>query len=137
MNALRRQLVSAALAATLGFSVATAEERPAGSGAPMPRPRLTEPLRIKAEELARDAKASGTVTMDTFVVRESRPPNSLQNGPPGEQPTVGKFSITHGGYRLKTDGAKFSTEVGLWRHRSEEHTSELQSRFGISYAVFC
>src|ERR1043166_8126194 len=23
------------------------------------------------------------------------------------------------------------------RHRSEEHTSELQSRFGISYAVFC
>jgi len=22
-------------------------------------------------------------------------------------------------------------------HRSEEHTSELQSRFGISYAVFC
>src|ERR1043166_574740 len=25
----------------------------------------------------------------------------------------------------------------LTRHRSEEHTSELQSRFGISYAVFC
>src|ERR1043166_8116765 len=24
-----------------------------------------------------------------------------------------------------------------WRPRSEEHTSELQSRFGISYAVFC
>src|ERR1043166_3887162 len=25
-----------------------------------------------------------------------------------------------------------------WRYaRSEEHTSELQSRFGISYAVFC
>src|ERR1043166_3991494 len=23
------------------------------------------------------------------------------------------------------------------RYRSEEHTSELQSRFGISYAVFC
>src|ERR1043166_4964239 len=22
-------------------------------------------------------------------------------------------------------------------HRSEEHTSELQSRFGLSYAVFC
>src|ERR1043166_7816329 len=108
MNALRRQLVSAAPAATLGFSVATAEERPAGSGARMPRPRLTEPLRIKAEELARDAKASGTVTMDTFVVRESRPPNSIQNGPPGEQP----------GYRWKTDGAKFSTEVGLWRHIS-------------------
>src|ERR1043166_10007962 len=25
----------------------------------------------------------------------------------------------------------------LWPARSEEHTSELQSRFGISYAVFC
>src|ERR1043166_10151072 len=25
----------------------------------------------------------------------------------------------------------------LWLSRSEEHTSELQSRFGISYAVFC
>src|ERR1043166_2451391 len=24
-----------------------------------------------------------------------------------------------------------------WTTRSEEHTSELQSRFGISYAVFC
>src|ERR1043166_2158945 len=24
-----------------------------------------------------------------------------------------------------------------WENRSEEHTSELQSRFGISYAVFC
>src|ERR1043166_10187561 len=26
---------------------------------------------------------------------------------------------------------------GQRRYRSEEHTSELQSRFGISYAVFC
>src|ERR1043166_10085395 len=33
------------------------------------------------------------------------------------------------------------TRIGFWRQhfrgRSEEHTSELQSRFGISYAVFC
>src|ERR1044071_6242702 len=27
--------------------------------------------------------------------------------------------------------------VGAWHHRSEEHTSELQSRVDISYAVFC
>src|ERR1043166_5768401 len=27
--------------------------------------------------------------------------------------------------------------IGLSTVRSEEHTSELQSRFGISYAVFC
>src|ERR1043166_10310172 len=26
---------------------------------------------------------------------------------------------------------------GVEQYRSEEHTSELQSRFGISYAVFC
>src|SRR3546814_2556207 len=28
-------------------------------------------------------------------------------------------------------------EGGLYRHRSEEHTSELQSLMRISYAVFC
>src|ERR1043166_4921212 len=27
--------------------------------------------------------------------------------------------------------------IRAWARRSEEHTSELQSRFGISYAVFC
>src|ERR1043166_10339038 len=36
---------------------------------------------------------------------------------------------------------KYPTEVDdtadFHRIRSEEHTSELQSRFGISYAVFC
>src|ERR1043166_895137 len=35
-------------------------------------------------------------------------------------------------------GKKFgSAENPLLVSRSEEHTSELQSRFGISYAVFC
>src|SRR3546814_7704180 len=28
-------------------------------------------------------------------------------------------------------------EIGSWRMRSEEHTSELQSLMRISYAVFC
>src|ERR1043166_2183665 len=38
--------------------------------------------------------------------------------------------------RLPTDQP--ATDVWLIRtERSEEHTSELQSRFGISYAVFC
>src|ERR1043166_9920230 len=31
----------------------------------------------------------------------------------------------------------FAGAMGMWQFRSEEHTSELQSRFGISYAVFC
>src|ERR1043166_401232 len=47
-------------------------------------------------------------------------------------------------YRLIQKGPSFpeTLEVALDRQsgvysRSEEHTSELQSRFGISYAVFC
>src|ERR1043166_8337824 len=36
-------------------------------------------------------------------------------------------------FRVHEGAASATTE----RPRSEEHTSELQSRFGISYAVFC
>src|ERR1043166_9835751 len=35
------------------------------------------------------------------------------------------------------DGADACVDGLVDRVRSEEHTSELQSRFGISYAVFC
>src|ERR1043166_8874064 len=49
--------------------------------------------------------------------------------------------ISPGGYFLlvaKPSQRSFSSVVALSRGaRSEEHTSELQSRFGISYAVFC
>jgi len=34
-------------------------------------------------------------------------------------------------------GRTFWYAIGALYLRSEEHTSELQSRFGISYAVFC
>src|ERR1043166_224591 len=37
---------------------------------------------------------------------------------------------------IKDDAAFKAIKEGL-KDRSEEHTSELQSRFGISYAVFC
>src|ERR1043166_900726 len=45
------------------------------------------------------------------------------------------------GHPQKSDTA-FCSICGAWRgclglERSEEHTFELQSRFGISYAVFC
>src|SRR3546814_10729824 len=32
---------------------------------------------------------------------------------------------------------RFTTVEGMWRKRSEEHTSELQSLMRNSYAVFC
>src|ERR1043166_4005911 len=38
---------------------------------------------------------------------------------------------------LQTIHALVAYEYIFKDHRSEEHTSELQSRFGISYAVFC
>src|ERR1043166_10156210 len=37
----------------------------------------------------------------------------------------------------ETPGRKVVRTIGEALVRSEEHTSELQSRFGISYAVFC
>src|ERR1043166_9923249 len=39
--------------------------------------------------------------------------------------------------RPRRDRKRLSGRPALTRDRSEEHTSELQSRFGISYAVFC
>jgi len=46
------------------------------------------------------------------------------------------------GYRRKSELvsrklAPFTGIIDSILERSEEHTSELQSRFGISYAVFC
>src|ERR1043166_9778194 len=37
----------------------------------------------------------------------------------------------------RVQGVGLEVRVVPVRERSEEHTSELQSRFGISYAVFC
>src|ERR1043166_10199828 len=46
-------------------------------------------------------------------------------------PALGNFR------RRKFQRAKAAVEAFQFLGRSEEHTSELQSRFGISYAVFC
>src|SRR5213075_3580413 len=39
--------------------------------------------------------------------------------------------------RPSSASGRSSRRVPTWRPRSEEHTSELQSRLVISYAVFC
>jgi hypothetical protein len=91
---------------------------------PMLRPRLTETLRAKAEVMSQETQSSKAVSMDKFVVKESR----LSSGPPKEEQREGRFSITQGGYMLKNNGEKFSTEVGLWRHIDimEEPTVQLR-----------
>ena len=130
MNALScRWLVFAALVAALRVSVVAAEERPSDAQAPMPRPRLTDTLRVKADDLDREVEANRVVSMDKVIIRARR----LPSGPPKEQQTEGKFSIAQGGYVLKNDGAKFSTEVGLWRHIAivEDRTEALQQGTGI------
>lgn len=50
--------------------------------------------------------------MAKVVVRES----PLPSGPSKAPPLTEKFSVTQGGYFLKSRGERFSTEVGLWRH---------------------
>src|ERR1043166_3151095 len=59
-----------------------------------------------------------------------QPANPNQNGIvffPGSVPLY-KNGVLVGALGISGDGVE---------QRSEEHTSELQSRFGISYAVFC
>src|ERR1051325_11935914 len=40
-------------------------------------------------------------------------------------------------YGMKVEVATFRSDIGYADGRSEEHTSELQSPYVISYAVFC
>src|SRR3546814_7869537 len=40
-------------------------------------------------------------------------------------------------YKGSNDASRVPPEWHGWLHRSEEHTSELQSLMRISYAVFC
>jgi hypothetical protein len=113
------------LAAVSSLSTTAAEERVSSPETPKPRPRLTDSLRVKAENVAKDNASSRVVTMDKVVVREARLPSS----PVRDPQTVEKFSITKGGYLLKTEGAKFTTEVGLWRHISIiPHVDEARDR---------
>src|ERR1043166_5619862 len=63
-----------------------------------------------------------------------------------QSPSVSALLISPGSASINTGGLQqfFATaelsdgsSKDMTNTRSEEHTSELQSRFGISYAVFC
>jgi hypothetical protein len=115
------------------ISAIHADERSASAEAPKPRPRLTQTLRERAEEVPRVRQTVPTVTMDKVVVREER----LPKGPAKEPQTIGEFSATHGGYVLKKEGDKFTTEAGLWRHISvvpledERRDGNVRIRMGV------
>src|SRR3546814_6828925 len=59
--------------------------------------------------------------------RDAPSPHTLSGGQ-SKQPSIGSFG---------TPASQFGTMPRLCSHRSEEHTSELQSLMRISYAVFC
>jgi hypothetical protein len=89
-----------------------AEDPATRSQAPKPRPRITESLRLKAEDIAREADPNRSVMMDQVVVRGTR----LPSAPPKEESWGGKFFFAEGGYVFKRQGETFTTQVGLWRH---------------------
>src|ERR1043166_9886560 len=64
-----------------------------------------------------------------FFLMIRRPPRS----------TLFPYTTLFRSMTLKPCSAAFLTQLPIEDQvqRSEEHTSELQSRFGISYAVFC
>ena len=110
---LQRCLVTLVLFLGTSSQSGAAEAPIAPRGAPpLPRLRLTEALRAKAEgERQRDTDGAA-VKIEKVIVRETR----LPSGPPKEEQREGPFSITQGGYVLKNRGERFSTEIGLWRH---------------------
>src|ERR1043166_9843072 len=62
-----------------------------------------------------------------FFLMIRRPPRS----------TLFPYTTLFRSVRHYRDRCAYRRRRGCASSRSEEHTSELQSRFGISYAVFC
>src|SRR3546814_10460331 len=103
-----------------------------------------------------------TLRADTdpvYPVRKSLPQNKTQHKRPLSSDEIGKLLQDvdgHGGnYQtqcafnlmwltlarptevVEAEWSEIDLDAGLWRIRSEEHTSELQSLMRTSYAVFC
>src|SRR3546814_15738216 len=86
--------------------------------------------------------ASGTVTslLCLFFLMILRPPRSTRTDTLFPYTTLFRSAVAPGAATAPTTtspGATLSTKPGFPSHRSEEHTSELQSLMRISYAVFC
>lgn len=136
MNPLSRHRLYFGLVLATGAVVGAAEVgREPSPNVPLARPRLTDTLRAKADDIAREgAPAGGAIVLDRVIVRDRR---HLPAGPPKDQPVEGRFSPAQGGYLFKNEGAKFTTEVGLWRHidlideRSEALKQSTRIRMGL------
>src|ERR1043166_7030397 len=89
--------------------------------------------------------ASPAAAVPAFAVQTGQPCQMCHIGAFGPQLTPFGRQFKLNGYTLRA-GDTFTPPISAMavasfvhtqKDRSEEHTSELQSRFGISYAVFC
>src|SRR3546814_6874794 len=95
-----------------------------------PRPTPTDTL-VPYTTLFR---SSGTQHAGAPHPRRDPTPPSLQK----HKYFLFLFSLSSSPFSLHFFLRKSCTRLGVfWLHRSEEHTSELQSLMRISYAVFC
>src|SRR3546814_14905405 len=80
---------------------------------------------------------SYTVSYLFFFVMIRRPPRSTRTDTLFPYTTL--FRSPEFGTSYSTESSRFGATRNPWstRHRSEEHTSELQSLMRISYADFC
>src|SRR3546814_2578087 len=90
---------------------------------------LVEPAQVLAQQVqhvaGRRAHAGASSSRSATARRCASRPSALA-------------SITaHGPIAASPSGAAACTLIAIWKLRSEEHTSELQSLMRISYAVFC
>src|ERR1043166_4071446 len=95
----------------------------------------TQKRDAKAEYLA--AHIPGAVFFDINAVADHT--TELPHMLPGADQfakDVGALGIAETDTIIVYDGSGLYSAPRVWWTRSEEHTSELQSRFGISYAVF-
>src|SRR5881227_2734184 len=96
------------------------------------RPDPLVPLHSETFSASISVCAIGT-RADWFFFRVTRSLSLYSNRSPSSCPLAAASAIARASSRLAVDGPAGPSAA----ERSEEHTSELQSRTVISYAVFC